>query len=69
MNGMEITKQLKCDIDFNQTELTNAIRKHQVRFYCHKFCGQHDISNFEDALLQQNYHKVENLCHTTAFRN
>lgn len=33
MNGMEITKQLKCDIDFNQTELTNAIRKHQVKIY------------------------------------
>lgn len=30
---MEITKQLKCDIDLNQTELTNAIRKHQVNFY------------------------------------
>lgn len=33
MNGMEITKQLKCDIDLNQTELTTAIRKHQVQFY------------------------------------
>lgn len=36
MNGMEISKQLKFDIDFNQTELTNAIRKHQVIFYCNK---------------------------------
>lgn len=33
MNAMEITKHLKCNIDFNQTELTNAISKHQVKFY------------------------------------
>lgn len=33
MNAMEITKHLKCNIDFNQTELTNAISKHQVKLF------------------------------------
>lgn len=40
---MEITKQLKCDIDFNQTELTTAIRKHQVSFLNNQILFQPSI--------------------------
>ncbi|CAH1974088.1 unnamed protein product [Acanthoscelides obtectus] len=29
MNGLEVTKQLKCDIESNQTRLKNAIQNHQ----------------------------------------
>lgn len=32
MNGLEITKELKNDIEVNQIQLQNAIRNHQVSF-------------------------------------
>lgn len=31
MNGMEVTKELKCDIELNQTQLKTAICNHQVK--------------------------------------
>lgn len=32
MNGMEIPKDLKCDIELNQAQLKNCIKNHQVSF-------------------------------------
>lgn len=38
MKDLEITKQLRDDIESNQNQLKNAIRNHQVSWYFTLFC-------------------------------